>query len=88
MSLSEEISRLAQEYDRNQRALTPTDENATRAFVQGMLCAEMMKQRDPTTQVLKVDTVEQVLDTEGNYLPYFTVVTRSGARIRVSVEVE
>lgn len=85
MNISDEISRLAQEYDPEREA----DAKATRAFTQGMLFAEMAKQLPSNpNRIIKVIDLEQEKDADGNYLPYFTVVYESGARIRITLEVE
>jgi hypothetical protein len=85
-NLSDEISRLAQEYDPEREA----DAAAARSLTQGLLVGEMLAQSriNNPYRVLKVRSVEQDMDEQGNYNPYFTVVTESGHRIRVTVEVE
>lgn len=85
MNLSDEISRLAQEYDPE----ADLDAKAARSFTQGMLFGELMKQMPGNLgRIVKVVDLEQEIDEEGQYLPYFVIVYESGARVRVTLEVE
>lgn len=60
----------------------------SRAFLQGALHGLLLKGKEEGDFLLKVREIVQEMDDNGVYLPYFTVVTFSGTRIRVTVEVE
>lgn len=81
MGLSEEITRLANEYDPEREF----DARSVAKLIQGSLY--MYTARD-LTQIVKTADVELNTDANGNYADYFTIVTESGLRIRVSVEPE
>ncbi len=59
-------------------------EEQVRALLQSALVGCVGRRDFP----LFAPKLEQETDEEGNYLPYFTVVTFSGHRLRVTVEVE
>jgi len=53
-------------------------------LVQGMFIGQVMKEDYP----IYVRDVEQETNDQGEYLNSFVIVTRSGLRIRVTVELE
>lgn len=77
MDISEQISRMAEEYDSDLSG----EVAQVRAFTQGLLVGGVMRQK-----LLKVAHVETPKDSEGNYLHHFIIVTESGIRLKVSVE--
>lgn len=79
MGISEEITRLAAEFDpqKDQEKL------AVRAAMQGALLGGARAQ-----SVIKIADMKLGMDPDGNYEHHFIIVTESGIRIRVSVEVE
>lgn len=79
MDLSEEITKLADSYDEDAEA----EKQSVRAFAQGMLAGGAARQ-----SMLKVAEVETPRDENGDYLPYFVIVTQSGIRLKVTVEVD
>ena len=78
-NISEQISQLAEEYDES----TEVERGQVRAFAQGLIVGGMLRQ-----SMLKVASVETPKDEHGEYLHYATVITESGIRLRISVEVE
>lgn len=82
VDIQEEITRRAEAYDPEVEA----DAQASRALLQGALIGHAMHGlRDGPC---RIERVEQDTDKQGNYLPYFTIITGAGHRIRISVEVE
>jgi hypothetical protein len=63
--------------------MTERNAVAVAAFIHGSLVGTVMR---PDFPVL-VDRVDQHADTDGRYLPYFDIITKSGVRVRVSLEV-
>lgn len=63
---------------------------AMRAFLQGAMLIQTLSQGPtaPIRGIVKVKDIEQGVDSDGIYLPYFTVVTESGHRFRVTIEAE
>jgi hypothetical protein len=86
MGLSEEITKLAESYDPDKEA----EEGGIRAILQGAMYmqASLDRPTPPLRDLVKIQEVEQLTDVDGDYLPYFTIVTGSGIRIRVTLEVE
>ena len=82
MDLSEHISQLAEEYD----PVREHDAQLSRALIQGALFGHVAG--DSFREFISVGGLEQERDDDGNYLPYFVIVTGAGHRIRISVEVE
>jgi len=82
--LAGEVTRLVDEFEK--KASEDPDALATRALIQGMLFGTLLdhKQRGG----LAIVDVELHRDDEDDYEHHFIVHMRSGARIRVSVEVE
>jgi hypothetical protein len=78
-NLSDQISRLAAEFDPQKQA----DADGVRAFIQGILAGGMAR-----SSLVKIDSIETPLDEQGDYLHYFVVVTQSGIRVRVNVELD
>jgi hypothetical protein len=84
--LSETISQLAASYDPDREQ----DGLAVRAILQGamMMSAGLDGPTPPLKSLVKIRDVEQDRDRHGDYLPYYTIVTASGHRIRVTLELE
>lgn len=85
-SLSEQISALADEYD----PVKERDGGDIRALLQGAMymAASLDRPVPPLGELIKIKEVEQGRDSNGDYLPYYVIVTVSGHRIRVTLEVE
>lgn len=79
--LSEMISQLAENYDQQQ--LHDSEAGQVRALLQGALMGLANRE---LIHILKTDHIEQLTDGDGDYLPYFTVITEGGFRFRVTVD--
>jgi len=83
MSLSDEISRLASEYDPVREA----DASAVRAYAQGLLTGVVMR-GDLPIKLAHSGSVMTPQDDQGNYLDHFFITTQEGHRLKVTVEVD
>jgi len=84
--LSEEISKLAEQFDPEREA----DAQSVRSLVQGAMYmqASLNAPTPPLRSLVKIRDVEQLVDEHGNYQPWYTIITESGHRLRVTLEVE
>lgn len=84
----DDVTRAVEDYEAEQIARAESVEGEeVRALIQGLLAGTMAQfMRTPT--VVNIEDVEIPQDADGNYLHHFTVVTKSGLRFRVSVDVE
>lgn len=84
--ISQAISKLAESYDPDREQ----DGLAVRAILQGamMMGAGLDRPTPPLKSLVRIRDVEQEKDQHGDYLPYYTIVTASGHRIRVTLELE
>jgi hypothetical protein len=82
---AEAVTKAVQEYE--QRINEDPDAVATRALIQGLLVGTMMKEQ-AQGGMLRIADIEIGMDDEGNYERHFVLHMASGARIRVSCEVE
>ncbi len=83
--IGDEITRLAQSYDPDKEA----DSKLSRALVHGFLMGSLFQQNSSNPErTVRVETIQQERDQDGNYLPFFYALMESGAKIKVTVEVE
>lgn len=82
---AEAVSRAVEEYEA--RLNQDPDAAASRALVQGLIVGLMMKEQDQGGS-LRISDIQIGVDEEGNYEHHFVLHMGSGARIRVSCELE
>lgn len=84
--LSTKISELADQFDPDR----DHDAQMVRSLIQGAMYVQTGSERParPLSSLIKISSVEQGKDVHGDYLPYFTIATQAGHRIRVTLEVE
>lgn len=81
MNPADEVSR----YVESLESEVDADSKKVRAFIQGGLLGFA---NGPLKGIVHIADVEQDLDVDGEYLHHFTIITKSGRRFRVNVEVE
>lgn len=85
--MSDEVAKAVAAYEAAQKELFEGAEaQEVRALVQGMLAGSMMQQA--AVGAMNIREVDIRQDVNGNYEKHFHVVTGSGIRVRVSVEVD
>ena len=83
--IQRQITEAAERYD----AALEADGQASRALLQGTFMGIVMKEaKGGTLGACRIQDLDQDVDEHGNYLPYFTIITGAGHRVRVTFELE